>query len=162
MLRPILATLALVCMSTVYAQDVDFSLDVSGNIKNFTDPATRSYHFNRKDLLALGSKTIKTSTNWTPVSTWRGPTLQSILEKVGAQGKVLHVYALDDYRHDVPVSDAVQYGVIMAYERDGKALELKGFGPLMLIYPRDDHQEDLNRASIEARFVWQIYKIVVE
>lgn len=55
--------LAFVRMSTVYAQDVDFSLDVSGNIKNFTDPATHSYRFNRKDLLALGSKTIKTSTN---------------------------------------------------------------------------------------------------
>lgn len=148
--------------SQAHAQTAPWGLDVTGNIANVTDASTHTYHFTSADLLALSTKTIKTSTNWTPVSVWRGPTLESILQKVGARGKVLHVYALDDYKHDVPLSDAKQYGVIMAYERDGKPLEQKGFGPLMLIYPRDDHQEDLNRASIEARFVWQIYKIVVE
>jgi hypothetical protein len=149
-------------LSQAYAQTAPWGLDVTGNIANVTDASTHTYHFTSADLLALSTRTIKTSTNWTPVSVWRGPTLESILQKVGARGKVLHVYALDDYKHDVPLSDAKQYGVIVAYERDGKPLEQKGFGPLMLIYPRDDHQDDLNRASIEARFVWQIYKIVVE
>ncbi|QQC67868.1 molybdopterin-dependent oxidoreductase [Paraburkholderia ginsengisoli] len=149
-------------LSQVRAQTAPMGLDVTGNIANVTDASTHTYHFTRADLLGLESRTIKTSTNWTPVSVWRGPTLESILQKAGARGKVMHVYALDNYKHDVPLSDAKQYGVIMAYERDGKPLEEKGFGPLMLIYPRDDNQEDLNRASIEARFVWQIYKIVVE
>ncbi|MEM5389807.1 molybdopterin-dependent oxidoreductase [Paraburkholderia phymatum] len=154
--------LAVGCLSPAHAQTEAWGLDVSGNIANVTDAKSHSYHFSHAGLLALDVRTIRTSTNWTPVSTWRGPTLESILNKVGSRGKVLHVYALDDYEHDVPVSDAKQYGVIMACERDGKPLEQKGFGPLMLIYPRDEHQEDLNRASIEARFVWQIYKIVVE
>lgn len=157
-----LVLLVLVSLGQAQAQTAQLTLDVTGNITHVTEAGTHTYHFTRADLLSLGAKSIKTSTNWTPVSVWRGPTLESILEKVGARGKVLHIYALDDYKHDVPISDAKQYGAIVAYERDGKPLEPKGFGPLMLIYPRDEQPDELNRASIEARFVWQIYKIVVE
>jgi hypothetical protein len=163
--RPLALLLSLGALASApcaHAGPVALSLDVTGNIAVVTDKATHTYHFDSDALLALPAKTIKTSTNWTPLSVWRGPTLESILEKVGAKGKTLHVYALDDYEHDVPVADAARFGVIAAYERDGKPLELKGFGPLMLIYPRDAHAKSLNRASIEARFVWQIYKIVVE
>jgi hypothetical protein len=152
----------LACVPRAHADPVQLALDVSGNISVFTDQATRTYPFDRDALLGLPAKTIKTSTNWTPVSVWRGSTLGAILKQVGAKGKVLHVYALDDYEHDVPISDVDESGVILAYERDGKPLALKDFGPLMLIYPRDAFAQKVHRASLEARFVWQIYKMVVE
>ncbi|MGH8782179.1 molybdopterin-dependent oxidoreductase [Paraburkholderia sp.] len=145
-----------------HAQTTDFTLDITGNISHATDASTHTYRFTRQDLLALPVKTIRTSSNWTPVSVWRGPTLKSVLEKAGAQGKSMRVYALDHYSHEIPVSDAEQYGVIVAYERDGKPLEEKGFGPLMLIYPRDALPDDANRKIIDSRFVWQTYKIVIE
>ncbi|WP_158244286.1 molybdopterin-dependent oxidoreductase [Trinickia dabaoshanensis] len=145
-----------------FASGDDAMLTVGGNIEHVTDQASHTYRFSKADLLALGTSTIKTSTNWTPVSVWRGPSLQSVLQKVGAHGEVLRVYALDDYEHDVPVSDVQKYGVILAFERNGVPLAPNKFGPLMLVYPRDAEPDALNRASIEARFVWQIYKIVVK
>lgn len=160
--RQAMALALTVCAIAAHAQSTDFTLDITGNISHPTDAATHTYRFTRQDLLALPAKTIRTSTNWSPVSVWRGPTLKSLLEKAGAQGKSMRVDALDHYSHVIPVSDADQYGVIVAYERDGKPLEDKGFGPLMLIYPRDALPDDANRKVIDSRFVWQTYRIEIQ
>jgi hypothetical protein len=144
------------------ADALPLALDVSGNITMVTDKQHWIYHFSEADVKALPVYTIETSTNWTPRSVWQGPLLQDILNKVGGHGTVLQMYALDDYKVEIPVSDLRKYGVILAYAKDRSRLTVNGFGPFMVIYPRDQYPEELNKASAEKRFIWQVWKIVVK
>lgn len=143
----------------VYADEI--SLDVKGKITNFTDKKAGVYHFSEKDFLKLKPATIKTGTNWTPVTTFVGARLSDVLKIVGATGSMLELHALDDYMYAVPATDADKYGVILAYSMDGKRIGRVKFGPLFVIYPRDQFPNELRLPSAESKFVWQLSSIVV-
>lgn len=156
-LMPIAA--AFVSLHTVAA---GLTLDVSGNIAHFTDTRAKTYHFSEADLLAMPVHSITTSTTWTPTRTFEGPSLGDILAKVGAKGSTLTIYAIDNYNYTVPVSDVKKYGPVLAYEMDGTRLTIRDFGPLFLMYPRDQHPTELNSPVYDARFIWQVRRIVVQ
>ncbi|WP_341317673.1 molybdopterin-dependent oxidoreductase [Paraburkholderia sp. IMGN_8] len=137
-------------------------LIINGKISNVNDPATHSYRFSQAELMSMASATIVTSTNWTKRESFSGPLLSALLKRVGAAGSTLSVCAVDDYCHDVPVADAEKYGVILALTADGKPLPPSTFGPAWLIYPRDKYPGELNTATYDARFVWQVTRITVK
>lgn len=147
---------------TVAHAETPLSLIVDGNITNTNDPVQHAYRFNEAQLLALPAATITTATNWTPRESFTGPTLSAVLAKVGAKGKELSICAIDDYCQDVPVSDVDKYGVILAATQNGKRLEVRNFGPLWVMYPRDAYPQELNTATYESRFIWQVSKITVK
>jgi hypothetical protein len=59
------------------------------------------------------------------------------------------------------MSDATDYGIILARRVDGKALSVRDKGPLFLMYPFDAYAE-LRRDDLYSRAVWQIRHIAVE
>ncbi|HGO6073757.1 TPA: molybdopterin-dependent oxidoreductase [Burkholderia cepacia] len=137
-------------------------LDVSGKITRYTDSKAKTYHFSEADLLAMPARSITTSTTWTPKRTFTGPSLADILAKVGATGSTLTVYAVDNYSYNVPVSDVSKYDPVLAYDMVGVRLTLRDYGPLFLMYPRDKYPVQLNSPVYDARFIWQVRRIVVQ
>ncbi|MEI5997419.1 molybdopterin-dependent oxidoreductase [Paraburkholderia bengalensis] len=138
------------------------ALDVKGKIAKTNDADHSVFHFSEAQILALPAHSISTSTTWTAKSTFTGPLLADILKTVGAYGDEVEIHTLDDYTYTVPVSDTSRYGVIVAYSMNGKRLQVSDFGPLFLIYPRDQFPGELAGASSDAKFVWQIKALIVK
>jgi hypothetical protein len=113
------------------------------------------------ELRALASKRIVTSTIWTPRCSFEGPLLTSVLEHVRARGQHLRLDALDDYQVTIPWEDLDRYGLILAHSADDQRLRRSHFGPLWLIYPRDEYPNELNGPVAQAKFIWQVRSLEV-
>lgn len=118
--------------------------------------------FTEAGLLALRQYTIKTSTAWTPVSEFSGPRLSDILDKAGAKGSHVEIHCFDDYSYTIPIAELKRYEPILAHSRNGKRLRVNDFGPLFLVYPRDQYPDELRTPTAEAKFIWQIRELVVK
>jgi hypothetical protein len=135
-------------------------LVVSGNISHVNGAGVA--RFDRAMLEALPAASIRTETPWTEgISEFHGPLLKTLLETVGAGGNNLKAIALNDYAVDIPVSDAFDYGVILAMNQDGVRLRTRTRGPLWVIYPWSD-QTQLKGDTHYSRSIWQLREIIVE
>ncbi len=109
----------------------------------------------------LETVTVETSTIWTDgVQTFVGVPLDVLLEAVGAEGTTLRASAINDYAVEIPVSDAVEGGPIVAHLRNGAPMSVREKGPLWIVYPFDsspDYQSEL----IYSRSIWQLDRIEV-
>lgn len=135
-------------------------LTVSGAIEvtNSDDGAD----FDRDMLDALGLEEIVTTTAWTDgPQTFRGVRLQTLLERLGASGTTVTATALNDFVTSFPVSDATQYGVLLASEMNGEEMSVRDRGPLWVVYPRDDFPE-LQQPEYNDRWAWQLRSIAIE
>ena len=117
------------------------------------------------DLALLGemdSVVIETTTIWTEgVQTFEGVELATLLDALGAEGSTLRAIAHNDYAVDIPVSDAVAGGPVVAYLRNGAEMSMRDKGPLWIVYPYDakpDYQSEL----IYSRSIWQLDRIEVQ
>ncbi|MFM1907981.1 MAG: hypothetical protein RLZZ591_1658 [Pseudomonadota bacterium] len=134
-------------------------LTISGAISNVN--AAGAAQFDAIMIEALPRHSIKTNTPWYKQSmTFTGPRLSDVLAAVGATGTVLEIKALNDYKVDVPLNDALQYQPILARQMDGKVLSIRDKGPLFLVYPFDARQE-LKNDIYYGRSIWQISSITV-
>ncbi|MGR3463494.1 molybdopterin-dependent oxidoreductase [Limimaricola sp.] len=111
------------------------------------------------DLAALKEMPVssfETSTVWTDgVSRFTGVALADLLASLGDKGTVLRAVARDGYSVEIPVSDAVPGGPIVAYEMDDAPLEADMMGPYWIVYPYDS--DPVYRSEeIEARSIWQL------
>ena len=105
---------------------------------------------------ALPMTIVKTETPWTEgVATFEGVPLKSLLELAGATGKQVHAIALNDYAVDVPVEDAANPQLIVAYRMNGETMRVRDKGPLWLIYPLSD-DPTLRNEAVHSRMIWQI------
>ncbi|WP_346826512.1 molybdopterin-dependent oxidoreductase [Serratia inhibens] len=156
------AAWAFFALVIVQSSALSFTLEVTGNIENATDPAKKSYLFTDKQLLAMPVHSITTSTSWTPQRKFEGVAVADILARAGAKGSTLTFYALNDYYIDVPLSDVEKYHIILAYKMDGEMLKIRNFGPLFLVYPRDAAGPELNSPLYNSRFIWQVDRIVIK
>ena len=138
------------------------SLDVDGEVRVTNNADHTAYHFTEAQLLALPAHSITTATTWTPRSTFTGPLLSDVLKAVGAYGSEIEIHTLDDYTCVVPVADAARYGVVVAYAMNGQRLKVSNFGPLFLIYPRDQHPLELYGAAGDSKFAWQIKSMTIK
>lgn len=113
-------------------------------------------------LEAMGSVVVETSTIWTDgVQTFEGVELASLLATLGAEGTVLRAIAHNDYAVDIPVSDAVAGGPVVAYLRNGAQMSMRDKGPLWIIYPFDSSPE-YQSELIYSRSIWQLDRIEVQ
>lgn len=165
--RPVAATLALcvalsLCGPAVAldAAEGDVLLTVTGaiSVHNAGDAAM----FDRAMLEDFEAVEIETTTIWTDgLQTFVGVELDDLLVAVGAEGATLRAIAHNDYAVDIPVSDAVNGGPIIAFLRNGEAMSLREKGPLWVIYPFDSapqYQTEL----IYSRSIWQLDRIEVQ
>ncbi len=117
--------------------------------------------FDEAMLSALPRHRIATSTPWTDgVREFEGFRLKDMLDRLEAAGDILRVEGINGYRMDLPISDAVEFGVLVASRMDGKPLLRRDKGPLWIIYPRDAVVA-LQDDRYDARWVWQLAKIEV-
>ena len=121
-----------------------------------------SASFDEAMLKDLGVTSFKTSTVWTEgISEFTGVSLLTLVEKLQIKAKTLNMYAVNDYAVDVPLSDAVADGPIIAYAIDGKPMSVRDKGPLWLIYPYDA-QKDYQTETTFTRSIWQLVRIGLE
>ena len=141
------------------APEGDVILTVSGAIANTTDGTVAA--FDRAALEALAPTTFRTETIWTEgVVEFTGVELDDLLAHVGATGEALHAIALNDYKVDIPVADAVDGGPIVAYLMNGEPMSVRDKGPLWIVYPYDSN--DAYQAEvIYSRSIWQLDRIEV-
>ncbi len=108
------------------------------------------------DVAALESEVLRTTTLWTDgeidFTGVRMDRLFGLLNMV--QPDRVQCTALNQYKVELPLSDAQQVTVLMAYARDGAYMKVRDKGPLWIIYPRD---ADIDEAA--NRMIWQLRKL---
>jgi hypothetical protein len=157
------AGLALTIAGAAAAMDAaegDVLLTVTGVISETN--AGEAAEFDLPMLEAFDTVVIETTTIWTDgVQTFEGVDLVDLLAALGAEGTMLRAVALNDYAVDIPVSDAVDGGPIVAYLRNGEAMSAREKGPLWIIYPFDSSPE-YQSELIYSRSIWQLNRIEVQ
>lgn len=134
-------------------------LTVSGRIgiRN----AEKAAEFDMAMLAALPQHTFSTKTPWYPEAhKFTGPLLRDVLAAAGAQGKNLRAIALNDYKVDLPVADALKFNLVLARLMDDKPMPVRDKGPLFIIYPFDA-DEALRNERYYSRSAWQLKAIDV-
>lgn len=113
-------------------------------------------------LRALPQVSFTTLTPWDnrPLK-FTGPLLRDVLAQVRASGQVLKAHAINDYRIEIPVSDAQRYDVVLAHSIDDRPLTVRTKGPLFVVYPFQRHPELQNNTYYE-RSIWQLRHLEVE
>lgn len=62
----------------------------------------------------------------------------------------------------IPWSDMDRYGIILAHSQNGDRLSKRKFGPLFLMYPRDQYASVLDTPTGTEKFIWQVCGIHVQ
>jgi hypothetical protein len=161
--RAVIAWLACVPLCGVQALEVPKSkavLTVSGSLTqaNHGKDAT----FSMEMLQKLPQHSFTTKTPWYPKAvTFSGPLLRDVLTAAGASGKQISARALDDYKTQLPMSDAQNFDVILARQIDGKALSIRDKGPLFIVYPYDSKPELQGQVYLD-RSAWQLKSLTID
>ncbi len=153
-----ISPLLLVCPATMAAAPV-LEIVVARSVSG---PAVTPVRLSAEQFRALPQTHMTTSTSWTPAATFTGVKLASLMKLAGAKGQFVQVHALDDYAMRIPVADFTRYGIILAHSMNGKSLETSRFGPYFIIYPKDKFPQELGTPTSEAKFVWQVSRLVFE
>lgn len=162
LVRGMLCAGTLLSATCVWAESLpspsgDVVLTVSGRIAetNSDDAAL----FDVAMLQAMDPVRIETTTIWTEgPQVFEGVLLSRLIEELGAEGSVIAASALNDYTVEIPLSDAVSDGPILAYAQNGEPLSVREKGPLWVIYPYDA-KADYHSELIYARSIWQVKRM---
>lgn len=161
--RAAVVSIALACFgSAALSADLaqpegDVILTVSGEIAatNVGDTA----QFDRAMLEELGLVTITTSTIWTEgEQEFSGPSLKALTDLLGIEEGTLTATAVNDYAVEIPVSDAVEGGPILALDRNGEPMSVRDKGPIWVVYPYDDNP-DYQTEVHYSRSIWQLDRL---
>lgn len=135
----------------------DVILSVGGNIKQ-TNVDGRAV-FDLAMLKQLPVRTFSTTTIWTEgANAFTGVLLKDLLDALGSSGTQIKATAINDYAVDIPASDAVEGGAIVAYEMNGKPMPVREKGPLWIVYPYDA-SPDYRTETIYSRSIWQLHQL---
>lgn len=117
--------------------------------------------FDRAALEALGTTTIETTTIWTEgTQIFEGVSLVRLAQEIEAQDGTLLATAINDYTVEIPLSDAVENGPILAMTMNGAEMSVRDKGPLWIVYPYDA-DADYRTEVIYSRSIWQLDRIEV-
>lgn len=151
------STLALGAITAQAAGSGKVVLTVSGKVTS-----GNAVDFTIAELEALGTSSITTSSPWEPDKiTFEGVPLAVLMQAVGARGDKVAILALNKYRTEVPITDFIDHGVILASRKNGEPMPINDKGPLFVIYPFDEKPE-LNTEIYHARSAWQVRQIIIE
>jgi len=89
-----------------------------------------------------------------------GVLLRDVLADVAGRSDAIRAVALNDYAVEIPMRDAFDHDVIVAYQKDGETLTVRDRGPLWVIYPWADDAA-LRTEEYYARSIWQLNKLEV-
>lgn len=113
-------------------------------------------------LQALPRTNFTTSTMWTEgPQMFDGVLLKDILDINGVTSGTISATAINDYAIEIPVSDAVVDGPIIAYALNGAPMSVRDKGPLWIVYPYDQNA-DYQSEVVFSRSIWQLNRIVIQ
>ncbi|MBM1816343.1 molybdopterin-dependent oxidoreductase [Pseudosulfitobacter pseudonitzschiae] len=164
MLRHITLATAALALSALplLAQDLaapegDVILTVSGQIA--TTNVDNTAQFDLEMLEDLDATTFETSTIWSEgTQTFQGVSLKVLADRLGIDGATLRATAINDYAVDIPLTDAVEGGPIIAYKMDDANMSVRDKGPLWIVYPYDSDAAYRSEV-IYSRSIWQLDRI---
>lgn len=111
---------------------------------------------------ALPQQSFVTKTPWYPDSVkFSGPLLRDVLALTKVKGTDISAIALDDYKVQIPMSDAQQYDMILAHKINDESIPVKTKGPLFVVYPYDSKPE-LQALRFYERSIWQLKALTVK
>jgi hypothetical protein len=117
--------------------------------------------FDRAMLEAMEPVEFTTNTMWTDgPQVFTGVLLLDLLARLGVTDGMLRATAINDYAIDIPVSDAVEGGPIVAYLLNGETMSVRDKGPLWIVYPYDSRR-DYRSEVIYSRSIWQLDRLEV-
>ncbi len=133
-------------------------LTVTGKIKH-TNHLNRA-EFDQQLLESLQQHEVITRNPWFADSNvYRGPLGRAIIKAVGAEdATIMRISSLNSFIADIPVSDFMDYDVILALQKNGQLQRIRDRGPLFVIYPFDQ-QTNLKTQMHYNRSVWQVKAI---
>lgn len=112
-------------------------------------------------LEGLGAVEFETSTIWTQGEQhFEGVPLGVLAEYLGISGATIRASAINGYAVDIPLSDAVEGGPIIAYKLNGEKMSVRDKGPLWIVYPYDSKIEYQSEV-VYSRSIWQLEQIEV-
>jgi len=124
--------------------------------------AGNAAEFDLDMLKAVGEVTFTTTTPWTEgEQSFTGVPLDALMQAVGVTEGMLTAKAINDYAVQIPVSDAVSGGPIIAYLQNGEPMSVREKGPLWVVYPYDS-KDDYQAEVIYSRSIWQLTNIDVK
>ena len=83
------------------------------------------------------------------------------MKQMGVTDGTLLATAINDYTVEIPVSDAVPGGPIVAYLMDGQEMPVRDKGPLWIVYPYDSSAAYRSEV-VYSRSIWQLDRIEVK
>ncbi|WP_425070536.1 molybdopterin-dependent oxidoreductase [Sagittula sp. S175] len=136
-------------------------LTVTGEIGVTNSVDGTAAEFDLAMLRALGESEIVTDTIWTPdTSHFTGIRLKTLLDLLEADAEKIEAAAINDYRVEIPITDATEDGPILAYAMDGALMSRRDKGPLWLIYPYAS-SSDYRTEVIYSRSIWQLDRMIL-
>ncbi len=142
------------------APEGDVILSVTGKLSRTNDDGAARLDIAM--LEAMPATEIRTQTIWTKgVQSFTGVELRILIEDLGIDAETLGASAINDYRVDIPVHDAVEGGPIVAYKMNGDYMSRRGKGPLWIVYPYDSNIE-YRKETIYNRSIWQLDRLSAE
>lgn len=141
---------------TMPAPSGDIVLTVSG-----APAAAAPVAFDLAMLQSLPAETIRTTTIWTEGQhDFAGVSLHVLLDHLGVTSGTIKATAINDYSVDIPVSDAMPAGPIIAYQMDGKPMSRREKGPLWIVYPYDGSPAYRTEVTY-SRSIWQLDRLEI-
>ena len=138
-----------------------FAAEASDRVLLTVTVQGETVEYSLSDLEALGSETFRTTTIWSDgEQVFTGLPLVTLLSELGVEGGTLMARAINDYAVEVPVSDGVENGPILAHHRNGEPMSVRDKGPLWLVYPYDTNPEYRSEV-IYSRSIWQLDRIEI-
>ncbi len=138
----------------------DVVLTISGKVSQRN--AGQSAVFDMAMLEKLPQHSFSTGTPWhNGAVRFTGPLLRDVLAAAGASGSKLVAVALNDYKTEIPFSDAAQHDVIIARLTNDKPMPVRDKGPLFIVYPFDSKAE-LKAETFYNRSAWQLHQLQVQ
>lgn len=160
----------LLCAGTVFAAleaaadplpvpSGDVVLTITGSIAETNGDGVA--RFDLAMLQDMAATRIETTTIWTEgPQVFEGVSLIALIDALGAEGSVIAASALNDYTVEIPFSDAIPGGPILAYAQNGEPLSVRDKGPLWVVYPYDSKPEYQSEV-IYARSIWQVKRMEI-
>ncbi|MBT3140445.1 molybdopterin-dependent oxidoreductase [Falsiruegeria litorea] len=153
------AALTLLFLSAISTVASETILTVSGLPVASGSEAT--VEFELEELRRIGEITFSTTTPWTEgEQTFTGVPLATFVSSLDLKAGVLKATAVNDYAVEIPVSEALFDGPIIAYLKNDERMSIREKGPLWLVYPYDSDAK-FRTEIVYSRSIWQLDRIVV-
>jgi hypothetical protein len=105
--------------------------------------------------------TIISNTPWTSEGTvFTGVKLSDLAKIQSLRGNMFKVTALNNYWSTISQDDIEKYEPILAYAVNGKMMSVREKGPLWVIFPLSDFNQEQDE-RLHSQMVWQVKSIDV-